>query len=76
MLDRAVPEKLISQYQGQDVFIFKDEPLRTTPEGRSFNLAVPDWQLENFNTNYRKAISAPFYRAPLGPQLRPGTPPN
>jgi hypothetical protein len=43
MLNRAVPERLISQYQGQNVFIWKFE------KGYGRNIAIPPWQLDIFN---------------------------
>jgi hypothetical protein len=52
MLNRAVPEPLIKQYTNRDVFIWKFE------RGYGDNLAVPPWQLEQFNSNI---LSINFY---------------
>jgi hypothetical protein len=43
MLNRAVEERLVAQYKGKDVFIWKFE------RGYGRNLAVPEWQLDKFN---------------------------
>jgi hypothetical protein len=47
MLNLAVSERLISQYQGRDVYIWKFE------RGYGRNLAVPPWQLSQFNSYVR-----------------------
>ncbi len=43
MLNRAVEERLLNQYEGKDVFIWKFE------RGYGRNLAVPPWQVDKFN---------------------------
>ena len=46
-LNRAVDERLIKQYHGKDVYIWKFE------RGYGRNIAIPPWQLDSFNGNIK-----------------------
>ncbi len=60
MLRRSADESRRNAYKGQDIFVYKYERL-------SHNVAVPDWQIDQFNKLYVESIQLHGWRRPFGP---------